>query len=113
LREAVACINTGDILKIVAFYSDDLVRRLLINVPLEQIEQQGTPVPLTQDQMTELLAISGMVVLPDGRVAVVVTGDDHTNPAPASNTLFYFVKVGDRWLIDDFVTDVNVATPTP
>ena len=113
LREAVACINTGDDLKIIQFYSDDLIRRLLGNAPLGQLEQEGTPVPLTEEQMTELIAISGMVMLPDGRVAVVVTGDDHTNPAPATDTIFYFVKVGDRWLIDDFETSVDIATPAP
>jgi hypothetical protein len=113
LREAVACINTGDILKIIQFYSDDLIRRLLGNISIEQIEQQGTPTPLTQEQMTELIAVSGMVMLPDGRVAVVVTGDDHSNPAPASDTLFLFVNVDGRWLIDDFLTDVDIATPAP
>jgi hypothetical protein len=113
LREAVACINTGDILKIIQFYSDDLTRRLLGGIPIEQIEQQATPAAPTEAQMTELIAISGMVMLPDGRVAVVVTGDDHSNPAPPSDTLFYWVNVGGRWLIDDFVTDVNIATPTP
>jgi hypothetical protein len=113
LREAVACINTGDTLKILQFYSDNLIRRLLAGASLDQLEQQGTPVPLTQAQQTELIAISGMVVLPDGRVAVVVTGDDHSNPAAATDTIFYFVKVGDRWLIDDFVTSVDIATPAP
>jgi hypothetical protein len=122
LHEAVACINTGDILKVIQFYSDDLLRRLFAGYPVEQLlpgtpgagtPVVGTPEPLNEGQQTELIAISGMVVLPDGRVAVVVTGDDHSNTAPASDTLFYWVKVGDKWLIDDFVTDVNVATPTP
>jgi hypothetical protein len=117
LREAVACINTGDILKVIQFYSDDLLRRLFAGYPVEQLQQgtpvAGTPEPLNEGQQTELIAISGMVVQPDGRVAVVVTGDDHSNSAPASDTLFYWVKVGDTWLIDDFVTDVTVATPTP
>jgi hypothetical protein len=113
LREAVACINTGDILKIIQFYTDDLIRQLLGGVPIEQIEQQATPTALTEAQMTELIAISGMVMLPDGRVAVVVTGDDHSNPAPPSDTMFFIVNVDGRWLIDDFVTDVNIATPAP
>jgi hypothetical protein len=113
LREAIACINTGDDLNILQFYSDDLIRRLLAGAQLDQLEGQGTPVPLTQEQMTELIAISGMVMLEDGRVAVVVTGDDHTNPAPATDTLFVFVKVGDRWLIDDFETNVSMSTPVP
>jgi hypothetical protein len=113
LREAVACINTGDTLKILQFYSDNLIRRLLGGASRSQLEPQGTPTPLTQEQMTELIAISGMVVLPDGRVAVVVTGDDHSDPSPPSDTIFYFVKVGDRWLIDDFATNVSIATPAP
>ncbi|MFL5762005.1 MAG: hypothetical protein ACJ789_20085 [Thermomicrobiales bacterium] len=117
LRETVACINTGQILKVVQFYSDDLLRSIIAGYPLEQLQQgtpvAGTPVPLPQAQQTELIGISGMVVTPDGRVAVVVTGDNHAEPSPPSDTLFYFVKVGDKWLVDDFVTDVNVATPAP
>jgi len=121
LREAVACINTGDILKVLNFYSDDLVRRLLAGYPLDQLQATpvsgtpvtGTPEPLPEARQTELIAISGMVVQPDGRVVVVVTGDDHSNSAPASDTLFYWKKVGDKWLIDDFITDVNMATPAP
>jgi hypothetical protein len=113
LHEAVACINTGDTFKILQFYSDTLIRRLLANAPLAQLEQQGTPTPLTQEQMTELIATSGVVILPDGRAVIVVTGDDHSNPSPATDTIFYFVKVGDRWLIDDFVTSVSIATPAP
>jgi len=117
LREAVACINTGQTLKIVQFYSDNLLRRIFAGYPLEQLTQgtpvAGTPVPLSEGQQTELIAISGMVVEPDGRVAVVVTGDNHADPSPASDTLFIFVKVGDKWFIDDFYTNVNMATPTP
>jgi len=116
LREAVACINTGDILKVVQFYTDDLLRRILAGYPLDQLQATpvaGTPAPLPEAQQTELIAISGMVVQPDGRVLVVVTGDDHSNSAPASDTLFYWKNVNGKWLIDDFVTDVNLATPVP
>ncbi len=110
IHELVACINAGDLPRALALYSDRLVGRILPNLgPLTETSYNGaaTPQPVPTKDRTVLIEFRDILILPDRRVAALVVGDDPTNPEPASATLFYLVKVGDRWVVDDFVRNVT------
>jgi hypothetical protein len=116
LRETVACINAQSFWQITAFYSDDFLRELLTGGGVfteDDYNELTTPQPLPEDQRTEIIEVLGVQMLPDGRVAALVVGDDLSNPKPASPTLFYFIEQEGRWLIDGFVTTPDDATPAP
>jgi ketosteroid isomerase-like protein len=106
IRELVACINAGDFWRVIALYSDRYVQFFLSQggeLTEEAYSQYATPVPLPPEQQIAIVEYRDVVVLPDGRIAAVVVGDDPTDDEPAGPTLFYLVKTGDRWLVDDFV----------
>lgn len=112
LREAVACINAGDYPRLFAFYGPNVIRRF-VEEGL-QLEQVFTiPVQeLAPAQRTVIIEVQEVRLLPDGRVAALIIGDDPTNENPAGPTLFFFARIGDRWLIDEFVQIGTAGTPT-
>ena len=116
LREGVACINAGQFDQLLAIYSDDAIRNLLGGVdadPAALFNDLSTPEPAAEDERTEIIEVQGVVVLPDGRVAALILGDDHADADPASPTLFVFVEQDGRWLIDAFIETPDDATPVP
>jgi hypothetical protein len=79
----------------------------------DQYDQILAAQPLPADQRTEILGVQGMVKMADGRIAVLIVGDDHSNPRPASTTLFIMAQNNGTWQIDNFVKSPESATPTP
>jgi hypothetical protein len=69
--------------------------------------------PLPADQRTLIYGIDDVRVLPDGRVAALVIGDDLSKPNPPGPALIYFVEVDGRWLGDGFVSTEEIVTPSP
>jgi hypothetical protein len=116
LREGVACINAGEYLRILALYSDNVVREGVGGLG-DQVEavydELATPAPPTEAERTEIIEVQGVVVPPDGRVAALVVGDDRSDADPASPTLFVFVEQDGRWLIDAFIETPDEGTPVP
>ena len=114
VRSYLACINAGDVAKVLALYSDAGLQHLLAEAIAqgktgEQILGLfGTPQPLTEDRVTLLYSIDAIVILPDGRAAALVVGDDLTEPGPPGPALIYFVQVDDAWLVDGFVTTAEI-----
>ena len=110
LRRAVACFNTGDPLKVFATYTDRYVLALIDRLggltPAVQNQLQ-TVVSVPADRRIEILSFGESVLLEDGRVAIIVLGDDPTDTDPPARRLFLLeeVKPG-RWLIDD-VFDID------
>ncbi|MGH2534126.1 MAG: hypothetical protein ACRDJW_17805 [Thermomicrobiales bacterium] len=117
LREAVACINGGEIDRLLALYSDSAIVTLIgagMGEFAEEIyDDITTEEPPAEDARTEIIEVQGVVVLPDGRVAALVVGDDRADPDPASATLFIFVEQDGRWLIDAFIDTPDEGTPAP
>ena len=113
LRRAVACFNTGDPLKVFATYTDRYVLALvdrLGGLTPEVQDRLQTVVPVPADRQITILSIGESVLLEDGRVAIVVLGDDLSDNEPPARRLFLLeeVKPG-RWLIDD-VYDIEDLT---
>jgi hypothetical protein len=116
VREYIACINTGDVAKVLALYSDTGLSGILAGAIAqgatgEQILASfGTPAPLPPDQVTRLYGIDAIVITPDGRAAALVVGDDLTKPSPPGPALIYFVQVNRAWLVDGFVPTEQIVT---
>lgn len=117
VRQYLACVNAGDFAKVLALYSDAGLRSLLSQATEQGITGDqvlasfGTPQPLPDDRVTLLYGIDEIVILPDGRAAALVVGDDLSEPGPPGPALLYFSLVEGAWLVDGFVsTDQIVPT---
>ena len=56
------------------------------------------------DNHTVIIEFKDMVLLPDGRVAVIIVGDNQADTtSEAGPTLFYLKEVDGHWYIDDYV----------
>jgi len=118
LHEALACLNANDFLRFLALFSDDMLRLFFAQDPLppEAIPQlAATPVASPPELWLGYLEVHDVRVLPDGRVAALGESYDPTQPPYGMGTDFaIFVKVGDRWLIDALIENVEIvseATP--
>lgn len=103
----VACLNTGSTLLTMAAYSDDALASIVVGAgPIDQelYDSLATPEAIAEDQRTVIVEFQDMVLLPDGRVAAIIVGDNLADDTqPASPTLFYLKEVDGHWYIDDFV----------
>ncbi|HEY7032163.1 MAG TPA: nuclear transport factor 2 family protein [Thermomicrobiales bacterium] len=119
VHEYFACVNAGDYARAFALFSDDLLREYLAGAiaggsTAQQILDGLPPAqPLPADQRTLIYGIDDVRVLPDGRVAALVIGDDLSKPNPPGPALIYFVEVDGRWLGDGFVSTEEIVTPSP
>ncbi|MBX3071685.1 MAG: hypothetical protein KF883_14360 [Thermomicrobiales bacterium] len=106
--ENVACINTGNALLQMSIYSDMGLSRLLgegiTSITDAQFDSLATPAALTPEQFSVLHEFGEAVDLGDGRVAIVIVGDDMSEPDPASPTLFVLVEQNGHWVVDSFET---------
>ncbi|MEA2524979.1 MAG: hypothetical protein QOF73_2206 [Thermomicrobiales bacterium] len=118
VREYIACLNAGDNARVLALYTDrgllDLLGGAIVGGATAQqvLDALGTAQPLPEDQRTLLYGIDDVRVLPDGRVAALIIGDDLAKPNPPGPALIYFVEVDGRWLVDGFVPTEQIVTPT-
>jgi hypothetical protein len=106
LLRAISCFNTGDPLKVFAVYTDDYIVELVgrLGGLTEETELVLTTVrPMEPSDYLLILSIPDAVLLDDGRVLVVATGDDPTDDSPPGPRAFYLEEVlPGRWLIDEF-----------
>jgi hypothetical protein len=119
VREYVACLNAGDTARVLALYSDHGLQVILADLiaggatPQQILGSFGTPQPLPDDQLNLLYGVDDVRVLPDGRVAALIVGDNLAEPGPPGPALLYYVQVDGRWLVDGFVATEEIVTPTP
>jgi hypothetical protein len=119
IRGYLACLNAGDLARALALYSDQGLRDLFAGAiangaTAEQIlDSLGTPQSLPEDQRNLLYGVDDVRVLPDGRVAALIIGDNLAEPGPPGPALIYFSQVDGRWLIDGFIRTEEIVTPTP
>jgi hypothetical protein len=106
LLRAISCFNTGDPLKVFAVYTDDYVVELIERLGglTDEAELVLTNIrPMETSDYIVVLAILDAVLLDDGRVLVVVSGDDPSDESPPGPRVFYLEEVlPGRWLIDEF-----------
>ncbi|MCC6790977.1 MAG: hypothetical protein IT336_04780 [Thermomicrobiales bacterium] len=123
IRQFISCSNAGDVLRALALFDDDYLRRVVDPTgeldpatANELVESFATPIALTEDQLVVFLGIRTMVQLPDGKVAVVLETDGgQPNPEGTDEDLFIFERVGEQWIIVDAVNDIDdvAAQSTP
>ncbi|MGI8477483.1 MAG: hypothetical protein ACR2OO_14090 [Thermomicrobiales bacterium] len=115
VREFIACLNAGDVLRTLSLYSDAYIAAAVgpRGMPQDAYAVLGRPTPAAEGDKTDLYDIGDVLILPDGRAAVLVVGDNRSSPDPAKPALFYLTRSGDRWLLDDFVETQPSATPAP
>ena len=116
VRAVVACANAGNIRAFLALATDDYVRRFLAgrdpSDPAFVAALEATPVAEPPEGWTTLVRLEWARVLPDGRVGALVVLDRPQDPRPEEPTFVVLAPRGDRWLIDEVVTDVpDAGTP--
>lgn len=98
-----ACINAGDLLRSLALYTDRFIGEVFGGqaITQEQYDQQLTGTePRPAGSEVVLVEFGDVVVLPDGRAAVSVVGDDLSSVGAPSATVFYFTEENGVWRID-------------
>ena len=107
IRRAIACVNTGEPLKALAAYTDAWIGQFLVSqggLDDELISGLQVDRNLQPDQYLRILSFGDAARLPDGRVAIVVVGDDPTDDREPQPRLFVIAEVKPgRFLIDEVV----------
>ncbi|CAN5678748.1 hypothetical protein BH23CHL5_BH23CHL5_12020 [soil metagenome] len=107
LIRAVACFNTGNPLAVFSTYTDRYVFQIVTNLgglDPDVIDGLTTIRRLDEEEYIRLLSIDDMVLLGDGRVAVLATGYNPIDELPPGPRLFYLEEVlPGRWLIDEVI----------
>jgi hypothetical protein len=102
----VACLNTGNTLLTMAAYTDEALGTIIGGagpVSQELYDSLATPEAIAEDQRTVIIEFQDMVLLPDGRVAAIIVGDNEADTSSgAGPTLFYLKEVDGHWYIDDY-----------
>jgi hypothetical protein len=113
VRAGIACYNAGDYLASFGGTTDEFI---LAQVGLSLFDadfvaaMQAEPVPLPEDQQTQLLGIREVTIYADGRVGALVDYFGPTSP-PASGTvetdLWIYENVDGAWLLDEVVENLE------
>jgi hypothetical protein len=110
----VACLNTGSTLLTMAAYSEGALQRLVGGagpVSQELYDSLATPEALAPEDFTVIFEFQDMVLLPDGRIATIIVGDNQADETSAAGpTLFYLAEEDGHWYIDDFINPPDDAT---
>jgi plastocyanin len=109
-RQLVACLNSGEFLRIYALYTDDYLRRTLNDAGIDLQQIQATPAP-DQQEMTALVSVSEVRQITGGRVTARV--ETTSSPEGTVSVIQAVLEpVEDRLLIaDETVVDAAAATP--
>ncbi len=99
-REMVACVNAGDVLRMMALYSDHLLQSGSLTTG--DVDLEAPPAPLPPRDRMALLGVVYVRQFDDGRAGAVMLTDDPRIPSPVEPSFFFFAKVGDRWLVDEY-----------
>ncbi len=122
VREVFACFNAGDFGRATALFSENLVRQFGPSPEESPEDVRGfleAAEPAPEEARIQLLAVTDVAVMEDGRVgAFVVSVDPTVPPEGAETALVVFVEVEDRWVVDEVVEFVPAeeggeGTPTP
>ncbi|MGB3328780.1 MAG: copper resistance protein CopC [Thermomicrobiales bacterium] len=118
-EQMIACTNGVDTLRRLALFSDANLKAAFPNGVDASFATMAAqqPVPLPEAQWVSLVSVQNMAMLADGRISATVVLDDPAakvagaggaGATPGSGTqraTLVFVKVGDRWLIDEIRQD--------
>ena len=115
MREAAACLNAGDMLRVLALLTDELLAATIAAglVPPELVPSlDAPPVAVPPDKQRVIGSILGTWVLADGRVAALIRNYDPVEPPFAvGDDLVVFARDGEGWLIDSWIQHVVTSEP--
>ncbi len=99
-RDLVACVNAGDVLRVLALYTD----RLLTSGSLTSgdINPDAPPASVTPEDRVALLGVVSVWQFDDSHAGAVILTDDPRIPSPVDPSFFFFAKAGGRWLIGEY-----------
>lgn len=118
MREALACANKGAPLQLYALFTDRYFATIILGVDPAELRAELTK-PATPEPGDEgfLAAVWDVRLLPDGRAGALVARGDRFE---TQTRFLAFARVGDRWLIDEVwsqvelcVLGVDVSFPEP
>jgi hypothetical protein len=128
-HEWLACINADDNLRIAALMTDAALTRFFAGLQARGAIEEAranlaaTPVPREDQDRAQLLNVSDVSRLEDGRiVALAEIKEPALRPGGEETLLLIFTPVGDRLLIDDIIQfsvaprpagTPDAATPQP
>jgi hypothetical protein len=110
VQEVLACFSAGDFARATALFTEDLVATFAADFGPEETREvvaaflEDAPVPEAGAEPIELLAITNVMLLEDGRVgAFVVDREVVEDQAYTSTVYVVFEQGGNRWLVDEVV----------
>ncbi len=107
ILRAIACVNTGEPLKALAAYTDTWIASFIEaqgGLDDELIAGLQVDRNLQPDQYLQIVFFGDAARMADGRVAIVVVGEDPTDDLDAQPRLFVMAEVRPgRFLIDEVV----------
>lgn len=122
-REATACANAGDRIRVMSLYSEGFIWRILADaaaqgMSVEQLYDIYTPGGWVRpSDRVGLKAVREARMLPDGRVGAFVDVAIGGDPDLGETNFVYYVQNRGTWLIDGFVlVDIflpDAPSPTP
>lgn len=107
-RQLYACVNAGDFGRYLALFSDEAIRRsgTLSGIAAAIVADGDAAEPEPREVRQHFAGLFHARVLPDGRVAAI---------APPGllgvASRFDFIRVGERWLIDDVTPVIDASVP--
>ncbi len=104
-REVYACLNANAFLRVFALYSDAYIAHSLVAEDLnpDALSLFATPIAPQEADARTSMAIRDVMVLPDGRVSVLVIDRNPLGGNTESPTTYIFVEQDGRWLVDDLI----------
>ena len=115
VRQAVACSNAGEWLRVLSLYSDGYLQRTAATLggfDEEYLRSLAAPQPPRHDEMP---VVTDVVLLPDGRAAAWVVPDEEEAVFALSSLegrlRVVFVAVEGRWLVDEVYVPGFSAVP--
>ena len=113
VRQEWACVNANDFPRLLALYTDDLIRRVFSPEDIEAMTgasvnalgtvTPGTPEPVPPAEQTALIAVLDVEVLGEGRAGAFVLVDAFGDPLPVEVNYYLLAEADGEWLIDDFI----------
>lgn len=109
VHELGACHNAGDPRRELAFYTDRYLGAIGPFAPEAFAGDVRGPLPV--EQRVRIESVSNVELLADGRVAAIVVIGNRVDADPAAGrtSVYVFANVGERWMVDDIVEEIEVG----
>ncbi len=114
IRIGIACFNAGDYLAGFGGVTEEFLINQVGRALFDEdfvAAMVADPVVLPEDQQTILIGIDEMIVMADGRVAVVVHYEGAANPGEGINgvetDLWIYENVEGAWLLDESIENIE------